>query len=202
MIKGPILYVLVVLSAFLLAACSQGAAEVVQEPPAQAGQPDVQSEEATDEPTPAPTISDQSEQPTVETTTDDSEPVVEEASFAPRPHRSAPADPEVIIEDSAEFFAATGSPQLVEIFTYWCTVCARIRPTVHALEADYWGQIDFLYIDRENPANTELNQLLGVRYQPEFYLVSPDGAVVESWFGARSEEDMRTILDGYLQSGG
>lgn len=73
---------------------------------------------------------------------------------------------------------------------------------MHGLEAEYWGQIDFLYIDREDPANMELNQLLGVRTQPEFYLVDADGNLVESWFGARSEEDMRSSLDAYLQSGG
>lgn len=42
-----------------------------------------------------------------------------EDGFEPRPHRAAPAPPDVFTEDSAEFFAATGAPQMVEIFTYW-----------------------------------------------------------------------------------
>lgn len=73
---------------------------------------------------------------------------------------------------------------------------------MHGLEKEYWGQIDFLYIDRENPANTDLNQLLGVRYQPEFYFVDAEGNVLEQWFGARSEEQMRDLLDSYLAQGG
>lgn len=73
---------------------------------------------------------------------------------------------------------------------------------VHRLEAEYWGSIDFLYIDREDPANSELNRLLGVRTQPEFYLVTPDGVVTESWFGARSEDEIRNILNSYLAEGG
>lgn len=42
-----------------------------------------------------------------------------DGQFEPRPHRAAPAPPTAIVADSAEFFAATGNPQLVEIFTDW-----------------------------------------------------------------------------------
>ncbi len=73
---------------------------------------------------------------------------------------------------------------------------------MHGLEAEYWGQIDFLYIDRENPANAALNDLLGVYYQPEFYFVDPQGNVLEQWFGARSEGQMRQMLDNYLAGAG
>jgi len=69
---------------------------------------------------------------------------------------------------------------------------------VHGLEAEYWGEVDFLYIDREDPANMDLNRQLGVRYQPEFYFVDAEGRVVESWFGARSEEDLRASLDALI----
>lgn len=73
---------------------------------------------------------------------------------------------------------------------------------MHGLEAEYWGQVDFLYINRENPSNTELNQLLGVRYQPEFYFIDAEGNMIEQWFGGRSEEQFRALLNGYLAEGG
>lgn len=40
-------------------------------------------------------------------------------NFEPRPHRDAPAVGDIIVSDSAEFYAATGNPQLIEIFTVW-----------------------------------------------------------------------------------
>lgn len=192
----------IVLLVFIgLTAC---ASSVADEPPAVEAEPettDVVEEQVE-------TVVEQSEEPDAAPEVQaEPEPVVEqnqpadgivEVDFVPRPHRDAPAPVDAIIEDSAEFYGNTGSPQLVEIFTYWCTICASIRPTVHALEAEYWGQVDFIYIDRENPASTELNQLLGVRYQPEFYLVDAEGNLVSSWFGARSEEDMRTALDSLI----
>ncbi len=73
---------------------------------------------------------------------------------------------------------------------------------MHGLEAEYWGQIDFLYIDREDPMNADLNRLLGVRTQPEFYFIEADGTLIESWFGARSVDEMRATLDSYLTEGG
>ncbi len=39
--------------------------------------------------------------------------------FEPRPHRAAPAPPSTIVADSSAYYAATDSPQLIEIFTDW-----------------------------------------------------------------------------------
>ncbi len=49
------------------------------------------------------------------------EPAAEAASvsFEPRPHRAEPAPLDEFISDDAQYFAATGQAQLVEIFTFW-----------------------------------------------------------------------------------
>ncbi len=73
---------------------------------------------------------------------------------------------------------------------------------VHRLEAEYWGQVDFVYIDRENPDNQSVTQRFGIRGQPVFILLSPDGAEVERLFGYVSEEDLRSALDGILAAEG
>lgn len=72
---------------------------------------------------------------------------------------------------------------------------------MHGLEADYWGSVDFIYLDREDPANADVVQRFGIAYQPVFILLSPDGSEVQRWFGG-SEADFRAILDGYLVAGG
>lgn len=73
---------------------------------------------------------------------------------------------------------------------------------VHGLESVYWGQVDFVYIDREDGANQSVTQRYGIRAQPVFVLVQPDGTEVQRWFGAVSEGELRTALDGYLSSSG
>ncbi len=73
---------------------------------------------------------------------------------------------------------------------------------VHGLEAEYWGQVDFIYLDREAPENAAIVQEYGVRYQPIIYVLAPDGTVIQPWFGAPTEEDIRMVLDGYLAENG
>ena len=72
---------------------------------------------------------------------------------------------------------------------------------VHGLEADYWGQVTFLYIDREAPTNQTVTQQFGISSQPIIVLLDAQGSEVERFFGFTSEEDLRAALDGLLSSG-
>jgi thioredoxin-like negative regulator of GroEL len=112
------------------------------------------------------------------------------------PARTAPLDINAdYVNDSPALVGATGRPQLLEFYTTWCSTCRQMKPTVHALEAEYWGKVDFLYFDRELPVHAELVARFGVRGQPIFILLSPSGEVIAQWFGTTSAEDMRSKLD-------
>jgi hypothetical protein len=76
-----------------------------------------------------------------------------------------------------------------------------LKPVVHGLEAEYWGRLDFVYLDREAPENREVVQKYGVTYQPVFILVDPDGGEVQRW-AIPDPDDLRAALDGYLASSG
>lgn len=69
---------------------------------------------------------------------------------------------------------------------------------MHGLEEAYWGRVDFVYIDRENPANEVILKKYDNRAQPEFILIAPDGAEVRRWIGAPGEDELREALDSYL----
>jgi hypothetical protein len=75
-----------------------------------------------------------------------------------------------------------------------------MKPVVHGLEADYWGRLDFIYIDRENPDNREVVERYGITYQPYFILIAPDGTEIQRWFGWFDEAEFRAALDAYLAS--
>ena len=70
---------------------------------------------------------------------------------------------------------------------------------VHGLESEYWGRVDFVYIDREDPANEEIVWQYGVRYQPVFFLIDADGNIVSQWT-VKNEDEMRAELDSLLAS--
>ncbi|MBN2472674.1 MAG: thioredoxin family protein [Anaerolineae bacterium] len=69
---------------------------------------------------------------------------------------------------------------------------------VHGIEAEYWGRIDFVYIDREDVANQSVTQRFGVRSQPVFVLLDAEGNEVTRLFGMVSEADLRAALERVL----
>ncbi len=69
---------------------------------------------------------------------------------------------------------------------------------VHRLEAEFWGEIDFVYLDQYDAANREVLDLYGVRGRPTFVLIDSDGTAVERWFGAIDEAQIRALLTEYL----
>jgi hypothetical protein len=116
--KKPIVWVVLLAVALVAAACS-GASEPAAAPPA----PQVEVDEsqpalAEQQTPPEPTAEIVSEEEAAEP-----EPIEEAAPAAsapePRPHRAAPASPGAFVSDQAQFVGATGSPQLIEFFTYW-----------------------------------------------------------------------------------
>lgn len=64
-----------------------------------------------------------------------------------------------------------------------------MAPIVHGLEAKYFGQISFSFLDIDDSTNADLMKELGFRYQPMFILLDGEGNIVQTWFGAVASED-------------
>ncbi len=100
--------------------------------------------------------------------------------------------------DSPLQVAATDSPQLIEFFAFWCTTCNAMKPMVHGLEAEYWSQIDFVYLDIDDPSTNPVKERYGFRSQPTFVLIAPDGTPIQTWFGYVDADEFRRAFDDYL----
>ncbi len=73
---------------------------------------------------------------------------------------------------------------------------------VHRLEIDYWGQVEFLYLDIDDSAVAQYKQQFNFRYQPHLILLDGEGNVVQEYVGAQPEEDLRAALDNLLAVSG
>lgn len=73
-----------------------------------------------------------------------------------------------------------------------------MAPIVHGLDDIYQDQINFVYLDVDDPATEEFKRQFGYRYQPEYYLLGPDGEVLYSWFGFVPPEAFITAFDQAL----
>ena len=58
-----------------------------------------------------------------------------------------------------------------------------MEPIVHGLEAEYGNEIQFIYVDIDDPASQTYKDQYGFRVQPHFFLIGEDGEVISQWFG-------------------
>ncbi len=102
--------------------------------------------------------------------------------------------------DPATVALASGKVQLVEFFAYWCAVCKAMAPTVHGLENIYAADVNFVYLDRDDPATQPISDQLGYVYQPHFFLLDPGGAIVAQWRGYVEGEALQAAIVAALDS--
>lgn len=69
---------------------------------------------------------------------------------------------------------------------------------VHGLEGEYWGRVDFVYLDREAAANVTVTARFGIRSQPVFVVLAADGGEITRLFGFVAERDLRAALERAL----
>ncbi len=65
---------------------------------------------------------------------------------------------------------------------------------VHGLEAKYAGRIKFSYLDADDSRTMGFQRALGFYYQPEFYLLDPNGKLLHKWVGYISQEEFETVF--------
>ena len=73
-----------------------------------------------------------------------------------------------------------------------------MAPVVHGLESQYFGQIDFAYLDIEDSANAALMKQFKFIYQPTFVLLDGNGNVVKTWAGAVHKQDFEAEFANLL----
>ncbi len=69
-----------------------------------------------------------------------------------------------------------------------------MAPVVHGLEAKYAGQIDFIYLDIDDLKNADAKAKLGFRVQPQFFLLTAEGTIIQEWLGPAKAEDLEAAF--------
>ena len=68
---------------------------------------------------------------------------------------------------------------------------------VHGLEAEYFGKVQFSYLDADDQATKDFQRSLGFASQPEFYLLDGVGNVLQKWYGSVTADDFRAAFAKY-----
>ena len=73
-----------------------------------------------------------------------------------------------------------------------------MAPIVHGLEAEFSGQINFVYLDIDDPDNKQFLTELGFLYQPHFFLIDGEGKIIKQWLGPVTEEQFKEVFSTVL----
>ena len=66
---------------------------------------------------------------------------------------------------------------------------------MHGLEAEWGGEVDFVYLDIDDPATEPFKRQLGYRVQPHMFLVDGDGLVLQQWLGFVDAATLEAALE-------
>jgi thioredoxin-related protein len=69
-----------------------------------------------------------------------------------------------------------------------------MAPMVHGLEAKYAGQVDFFFLDADDPATRDLQRQFEFRFQPYFVLLDGSGNEIQRWAGSVSQDEFESAF--------
>ena len=69
---------------------------------------------------------------------------------------------------------------------------------MHGLEAKYAGQIDFAYLDIDNPKTESFKRALGYSLHPHIYLLDEAGNIIRQWVGRVGEAELDSALQAAM----
>jgi thiol-disulfide isomerase/thioredoxin len=122
----------------------------------------------------------------------------------------------LVLGEGGEFtLSDAGTPVHLVFWAEWCPVCSRELPTIDAVAPDYEGRITFVFVAGRSSLEAsrarvgtwfsperilwgydeELWTTYEVFGQPNSYLISSDGIIVDHWFGHMPEPLLRDRLD-------
>ncbi len=85
---------------------------------------------------------------------------------------------------------------LIEFWTEWCPYSLLVRRKIEHLAGVYGERVAVGRIDAE--AHPEIADALQVEYIPAILLLD-GGQVVQRWYGDTPVQNIRGVVDGYLQ---
>jgi len=93
----------------------------------------------------------------------------------------------------------SGRPQIIVFFAFWDGNSRAMYPIIKRLEAEYFQQVNFIYLDIDDPGNTAIKNQLGYRLQPELYLVDANGNVLKHWIGLVNPNELETAIKSLVK---
>ena len=120
-------------------------------------------------------------------------------TITPTPFPTAiPLDSRIKSTDPTTVDLESGWMQFIMFFAYWDGYSKSMAPIVHELESIYGEEMNFVYLDIDDPATEEFMEILGYEYVPHFFLIDGEGDILQSWQGLVEMDEFVSEIDFYL----
>jgi thioredoxin 1 len=106
--------------------------------------------------------------------------------------------PITLADDGFDLAVERYDLMVVDFWAPWCGPCMVMTPALEELAEEYAGRVTFGKLNTdENPATTERFGVMGI----PTLLILQGGNEVERIVGAVPKQEIRSVLDRYLQPG-
>lgn len=96
--------------------------------------------------------------------------------------------------DPRDFTLVAGTPQLIVLYADWSPESNSMAPVINGLEPRFSDQIDFVYLDLDDPANSMLKVLAGSQVPPMIFLLDGQGNILKHWRGLVEPVELEQAL--------
>jgi thiol-disulfide isomerase/thioredoxin len=92
---------------------------------------------------------------------------------------------------------ASGKPELVVFFTFWDGNSRIMMPALLNLQDQFGIQVNFVYLDSDDPATTEFKRALYYEpygTKPQIFLLDAQGKVLRKWKGVVPQLELQQAI--------
>ncbi|MEJ2599216.1 MAG: hypothetical protein P8Z00_12845 [Anaerolineales bacterium] len=92
----------------------------------------------------------------------------------------------LLATDPATVKLVSGKPELIVFFAYWDGNSRIMMPDLLNLQDQYGTQVNFIYLDIDDPATSPLKRALyfdAYGTMPQTFLLDKDGKIIRKWLG-------------------
>ena len=97
-----------------------------------------------------------------------------------------------------EIAFTTNKPIFLEFYAEWCEVCKKMSPGVSQLRKEYGKDINFVFINVDNPKWEKYIKEMNVNGIPQVNLFDNESNLEKTFIGLQDESDMKKSLKNLL----
>jgi len=93
-----------------------------------------------------------------------------------------------------EIAFTTNKPMFLEFYAEWCEVCKKMAPSVSELRKEYGKDINFVFINVDNPKWEKYINKMNVNGIPQINLFDKQSNLEKTFIGFQDEMDIKKSL--------